>query len=157
LTGYLEKIRKLTGQIRLFVPGVRAVIVNTREEILLQHRTDTALWGIPGGSVEVDETAFEALEREVAEETSLRVIEAEPMALYSGPNQRFAYPNGDKVQCFAIAFIIRRWEGKPKADGKEGSEVQFFPLSRLPDSLVPVHKQTIKDYTVYDGKFILSK
>ncbi len=80
-------------------------------EILLQRRTDTDMWGLPGGSVELDETAFEALKREVAEETSLAVLEAEPMALYCGPDQKFVFPNGDCVQCFAVAFIVRRWEG----------------------------------------------
>ncbi len=157
MTGYLQKMRKMIGASRIFVPGVRALIVNTREEILLQHRTDTDLWGLPGGSVELDETALEALKREVLEETSLQVIEAEAAALYSGPNQKFAYPNGDQVQCFAISFIVRKWEGKPKADGQEGSEVRFFSLSKLPDNFVPVHRQTIQDFMMYDGKFLLSE
>ncbi len=140
----------------MFVPGVRAVIVNKKEEILLQHRVDNSLWGVPGGSVELDETAFDALKREVKEETSLDVINAQPMALYSGSKQQFSYPNGDKVQCFAIAFIVSQWKGTLRADGLEGSELRFFPLSQLPDGLVPVHRQTIKDYVSYNGKFLLS-
>ena len=151
---YLKDIRKLVGSRRIFVPGVRAVIVNNAGEILLQQRTDTDVWGLPGGSVELDETAFEALQREVAEETSLAVLEAEPMALYCGPDQKFVYPNGDCVQCFAVAFIVRRWEGQPRADGIEGSMVRFFSLLKLPVRLASVHKQTIHDYAGYDGKFI---
>ncbi len=129
--------------------------MNKNKEILLQHRTDNSLWGVPGGSVELDETAFDALKREVKEETDLHIITAEPMALYSGPDQKFTYPNGDKVQCFAIAFIVSRWKGNLRADGLEGSELCFFPLTRLPVDLVPVHRQTIKDYSRYDGKFLL--
>jgi mutator protein MutT len=151
---YLQEIRKLVGSRRIFVPGVRAVIVNKAGEILLQKRTDTASWGLPGGSVEPDETAFEALKREVAEETALTVINAEPMALYCGPDQKFAYPNGDRVQVFAVAFIVQKWEGQPRADGIEGSMVRFFSLSKLPENLVPVHKPTIKDYSGYNGIFI---
>jgi len=112
------------------------------------------LWGLPGGSVEPDETAFEALKREVAEETALTVIDAEPMALYCGPDQKFTYPNGDKVQVFAVAFIVKKWAGKPCADGTEGSKVCFFALTKLPENLVSIHIQTIEDYTGYDGKFI---
>ncbi len=156
MTSYLQNIRKMTGPGRIFVPGVRAVIVNKHKEILLQRRTDNRLWGVPGGSVELDETALDALKREVAEETSLRVIEAEPMALYSGPTQKFAYPNGDEVQCFALAFIVKKWEGHPRADGLEGDEVRFFPASQIPDDLVPVHRQTVEDYSRYHGKFLLS-
>ena len=151
---YLQEIRKLVGSHRIFVPGVRAVIVNKAGEILLQRRMDTALWGLPGGAVELDETAFEALKREVAEETALTVINAEPMALYCGPDQKFAYPDGDRVQVFAVAFIVQKWEGQPRADGIEGSIVRFFSLSKLPENLVPVHKPTIKDYAGYNGIFI---
>jgi mutator protein MutT len=152
--GYLQKMRKMVGSYRLFVPGVRAVIVNRVGEILLQRRTDTSSWGLPGGAVEPDETVFEALKREVAEETALTVMHAEPMALYCGPDQKFAYPNGDRVQCFAVAFIVRKWEGQPRADGMEGSLVRFFSLLNLPKHLVSIHKQTIKDYAGYDDTFI---
>jgi 8-oxo-dGTP pyrophosphatase MutT (NUDIX family) len=124
------------GSCRIFIPGVRAVIVNNVGEILLQQRTDTALWGLPGGSVEPDKTVFEALKREVAEETALDVIDADPMALYCGPDQKFAYPTGEKVQCFAVAFIIQKWEGQPHADGIEGSMVRFFAISKLPEKLI---------------------
>ena len=151
---YLEDIRKRVGPRRIFVPGVRAVIVNSAGEILLQRRTDTGSWGLPGGSVELDETVFEALKREVAEETSLTVLDAEPMGLYCGPDQKFVYPNGDGVQCFAVALIVRKWKGQPCADGVEGSMVRFFPLSKLPAPLALVHRRTIQDYAEYEGEFI---
>ncbi|HQP31994.1 MAG TPA: NUDIX domain-containing protein, partial [Deltaproteobacteria bacterium] len=77
-------IRSLVGKRCIFVPGVRALILNERGEVLLQRRRDSGLWGVPGGAVEIGETAFEALKREVREETGLEVMEAEPMALYSG-------------------------------------------------------------------------
>jgi ADP-ribose pyrophosphatase YjhB (NUDIX family) len=153
---YLTEIRKYVGAARLFVPGVRALIVDKSGNLLLQLRTDSGLWGLPGGSVELDETVLEALKREVAEETSLIVIDAEPMGVYCGPSQKFAYPNGDQVQCFAIAFIVEKWEGTPRPDCEEGSEIRFFTLSQLPDNLVPIHRQTIVDYTRFKGKFLLS-
>ncbi len=151
---YLKRIRKKIGSQRIFVPGVRAVILNAAEEILLQRRTDMDVWGLPGGSVELDETVLEALKREVAEETSLEVIEAEPMGLYCGPDQKFSYPNGDRVQCFAVAFIVRKWEGRPRADGIEGSALRFFPLSSLPESIAEVHRRTLQDYKNYNGRFM---
>ncbi len=112
-------------------------------------------WSLPGGAVELDESVSEALTREVAEETSLRVVMAEPMALYSGPGQRFQYPNGDEVQCFSVAFIVRQWQGRPHADGMEGSEVKFFSLTQLPCNFVTIHQRTIKDYEKYNGTFLI--
>lgn len=156
MSSYYQTMRQFIGTECLFLPGVRAIIPNERGEILLQRRTDMPFWALPAGSLELNETALEALQREVREETGLEVIEAEAIALYSGAEQKLTYPNGDQVQCFAISFIVRQWEGSPRADGVEGSEVRFFPLSQLPENLMNIHKQTIEDYRGYQGKFILA-
>jgi len=155
MISYLEFLRSRLGTARVLLPGVRAIILNDRDEVLLQRRTDLACWGLPAGSVELDETAFEAMVREVREETGLEVCQAEPMALYSGPGQRFTYPNGDEIQCFSVAFIVRRWMGTPEADGVEGSEVRFWPLTALPDDLLPLHAATLEDFRQYQGRFML--
>jgi len=152
---YLKTIREHIGSQCILLPGVRAIILNDREEVLLQRRTDLDCWGLPSGSVELDETALEALKREVWEETHLDVLQAESMALYSGPSQRFKYPNGDEIQCFSIAFIVRQWKGEIRADGVEGSEVRFWPLSDLPRDLVEIHARTLDDFKDYRGGFLL--
>lgn len=153
--GYMREMRQLLGSRRIFLPGVRAIILNEAGEVLLQRRTDTGTWGLPAGAVELDETPLEALRREVAEETALEVLEAEPMGLYCGPTQKNTYPNGDEIQCFAVAFIVRRWKGSPRADGVEGSQVRFFPVAELPADLVPIHQETLEDYPRFDGKFLV--
>lgn len=78
------------------------------------------------------------------------------MALYSGPGQQFTYPNGDEIQCFALASIVRQWAGEPNADGEEGSEVRFWPLNALPNDLVPIHARTLDDFRDYHGSFMIS-
>jgi len=156
MNDYIKEIRKLVGSVRIHIPGVRAIIVNDVGEVLLQRRMDTGFWGLPAGAVELGESAMEALKREVAEETALAVLKAEPMALYSGQKQQFTYPNGDRVQGFALVFIIRQWEGRLSADGIEGSELRFFPLSNLPKDLTPIHEQVLEDYGKFNGKFFVS-
>ncbi|HNQ84655.1 MAG TPA: NUDIX domain-containing protein [Deltaproteobacteria bacterium] len=151
---YAHMIRSLVGSRCIFVPGVRALIINDFGEVLLQRRSDTGCWGLPGGAVELGETVLEALRREVHEETSLRVLSAEPMGLYTGPQQRFAYPNGDEVQCFAVAFIVSQWEGSPRPDGTEGTDLCFWPRTGLPDNLVPIHAETLADLERYRGQFL---
>ena len=155
MNDYIKTMRPLIGSRPMLLPGVRALIFNSQGEILLQRRMDMPRWCLPSGSVELNETALDALKREVAEETSLVVLEAEPMGLYSGPTQKFTYLNGDEIQCFSIAFVVRRWQGEPCADGIEGSELRFLALSQLPDELIPIHKPTIEDYKSYRGKFLL--
>jgi ADP-ribose pyrophosphatase YjhB (NUDIX family) len=149
-------MRSLVGNRCIFVPGVRALIIDGRDRVLLQQRSDTGCWGLPGGAVELGETVLDALSREVLEETGLRVVSAEPMALYSGPRHRFSYPNGDEVQCFAVAFIVREWAGEPLADGVEGMQVRFWPRNRLPSHLAPIHVDTLADLERYQGRFLIS-
>ena len=142
MKSYSLNIREKVGpDCVVFVPGVRAVILNSDNEVLLQLTKDWNQWGLPAGGVEVGETALDALKREVFEETSIRVIHAEPMGLYSGSSQQFEYPNGDKVQGFALAFIVRRWSGTPRADGEEGLEVKFWALDKLPENIVKRHAE----------------
>jgi ADP-ribose pyrophosphatase YjhB (NUDIX family) len=152
---YLKSLRSVLGSRCIVVPGVRAIILNDREEVLLHRRTDTGCWSLPAGAVELNETALDGLRREVREEVNLEVHKAEPMALYSGPSQRFKYPNGDEIQGFAVAFIVRNWSGDPEADGVEGSEVRFWQLEALPGNLVKTHAQTLADFRQYQGKFLL--
>lgn len=155
MSSYLRNLRSCVGSQRILLPGVRAIILDEHGDVLLQRRTDMALWGLPAGSVELDETAFEALVREVREETALEVRQAEPMALYSGRSQQFKYPNGDEIQCFSVAFIVRDWAGEPRADGVEGSEVRFWSIDALPENLVPIHAETLNDFRRYNGEFMV--
>ncbi len=157
MESYIDSIRSHIGSQCVHLPGVRAIILNGRGEVLLQRRTDMDCWSLPSGAVELNETATDALKREVREETDIDVQQAEPMALYSGPQERFTYPNGDKVQCFSVAFIVRDWMGSPKADGVEGSEVKFWPLEDLPCNLVEFHARTLRDFSRYGGEFFVSE
>ena len=59
------------GKVRL---GCSAVLFDrTKQKVLLTHRTDNGLWCLPGGMVDPGETVAECCEREVLEETGLKV------------------------------------------------------------------------------------
>ena len=58
------------------VPCVGAVVHDARGRLLLVqrgHAPSAGLWSVPGGRVEAGETEAEAVVREIAEETGLRV------------------------------------------------------------------------------------
>ncbi len=156
MSDYVRALREMVGTSRVFMPGVRAVIRNQAGDLLLQRRTDIPAWGLPAGAVEIGESVVDAVKREVKEETSLDVLAVEPMGVYSGLAQQFTYPNGDQVQGLAMAFIVTEWEGDPTPDGDEGSELRFFPLGKIPEDLIPLHRLTIGDIALYDGTFIVS-
>jgi len=55
----------------------------------------------------------------------------EQMALYSGPSQRFQYPNGDEIQCFSVAFIVRDWTGEPRGGRRRGLRSPVLAIGRV--------------------------
>ncbi|WP_345324352.1 NUDIX domain-containing protein [Candidatus Villigracilis proximus] len=71
------------GKIRV---GCSAAIFDAkREKVLLTQRTDNGRWCLPGGGMESGESAAEACEREVWEETGLKVRVTRLIGVYSNP------------------------------------------------------------------------
>jgi hypothetical protein len=68
---YLGQLRKLIGRKKIIHPSVRAIIQDEKGRVLFIERKVENRWGMPAGSMELDESIFETLEREVAEFFSL--------------------------------------------------------------------------------------
>ena len=49
ISEYIRNIRGKIGNDLLLLPGVTAVVINERDEILLQLRRDTKTWAPPSG------------------------------------------------------------------------------------------------------------
>jgi ADP-ribose pyrophosphatase YjhB (NUDIX family) len=152
---YIKMLRGMIGNTKIVLPGVRALIFNAQGELLLEKQTHFGSWALPHGCVDVGESALEAVRREVQEETGLTIIHAEPFGLYSDPKYSVTYPNGDQVQTFTIAFLVKEWSGELAPDGDEVVDLGFFPLDHLPDPIYPIHVETILDYRNSNGIFIL--
>jgi ADP-ribose pyrophosphatase YjhB (NUDIX family) len=63
--------------------GVDAAIFDDQQRVLLIRRADSGRWALPGGWVDPGETAEQALDREVREETALAVEVGELIAVNS--------------------------------------------------------------------------
>ena len=87
------------GTIRL---GCSAIVFDEHGRILLTCRADNGQWCLPGGRMESGESAAEACEREVFEETSLQVHVTRLVGVYSYPDQLVVYPDGNKAQIVAL-------------------------------------------------------
>ena len=89
------------GKIRL---GCSAAIFDEQGRILLTRRADNGQWCLPGGRMESGESAAEACEREVFEETGLNVRVTRFVGVYSHPDQLVVYPDGKKAHIVALHF-----------------------------------------------------
>ena len=64
--------------------------------MLLNLRSDTNIWGIPGCSKELNETLEEYAIRELKEETNINVKDLELITVFSGKEYYFSYPNEEE-------------------------------------------------------------
>jgi 8-oxo-dGTP pyrophosphatase MutT (NUDIX family) len=144
---YIRELRAAVGQRPLLGPGARAVIRNEHGDVLMQLRGDFKLWGLPAGGIELGESVWDALCREVHEETGLTVVRARPFAIYSHPRFSVTFPNGDQIQPFVMAFLVDEWTGTPTPDGDESLDLKFFPLNAPPaqDQIVSSHRTAFRD------------
>ena len=109
---------------------------------------------MPAGSIELDESVFDFLKREVKEETGLDVVSATPIAIYSEPRFSFTNAFGGEHQMFSIVFRVDEWSGSLESATAETIDARFFPLDELPD-FNDVYRETVKDLKSFAGKLIL--
>ncbi|MED2749358.1 NUDIX hydrolase [Bacillus thuringiensis] len=144
--GYIEDMSNLVGNHPLILIGSHAIILNEKDEVLLQLRTDFNRWGIIGGALEYNETLEDALKREVYEETGLIIKNPELFRTYSGPDYFQIYSNGDQVHGVLVVYICREFYGELVCDKTESKELRFFPLDELPSTLHPVIEKILRDF-----------
>ncbi|WP_017470441.1 NUDIX domain-containing protein [Amphibacillus jilinensis] len=126
--------------------GIAVIILNEENQVLLQKRADVGRWGIPSGHVEIGETVSEAAIREVKEETNLDIKIKKLIGVYSEPDsQTFVYPNGKAVHFITTCFLAEIKGGELRCNSNESLEIKFFGLHVLPDDLIKMHPNWLKD------------
>ncbi len=144
MSSYIAEIRAKIGHMLLMSPGVAAIIFNDQHELLLQHRSDNGLWGLPGGAIDPGEEPAEAVVREVYEETGLRVLPERVVGVFGGPDLRFSYPNGDEIMVISIVFECRIIGGELGVNDDESLELRYFDPNNLPSPFTEHHRVRIE-------------
>jgi 8-oxo-dGTP pyrophosphatase MutT (NUDIX family) len=131
------------GKIRL---GCAAIIFDeARTKVLVTRRADNGLWCVPGGAMESGESVVEACEREVFEETGLKVHAKRLVGVYSNPDQLVIYPDGTKVQIVALGFEAEVISGELSLSN-ETTDFGYFALDEIETmEFSGNHKQRIHD------------
>ena len=125
-------LRKYIGHEPLIGVGDTTLVFNDKNELLLNLRTDTNTWGIPGGAMELYETIEETAVRELKEETGICAEELKLVTVLSGKDYYFEYPNGDKMCTVIVLFKVLNFSGTLKVSDNESKSLRFFPLTNLP-------------------------
>lgn len=93
-------------QARELLPAAYAIVRNGLGQVLLVRRDDDGYWELPGGRVEVGESASAAAAREVAEEAGVTIKITGLAGVYSDPGHVLVYPGANTAiyQQFAVCF-----------------------------------------------------
>ena len=161
IIGYPVFTRMCMGPLQhkfvLLQDGAAAIIVNDKDEILLQSRADNEKWGLPGGCQELGERLEDTMIREVKEETNLTITEGnlEFVTIVSGNTRKNVYPNGDVVYNNTALFCVKNYQGEIKKD-YESKELKFFALNHLPKNqndpdLIEVYKNWLQNKSKYEN------
>lgn len=118
------------------VVAASAVVVDDAGRILMQRRTDSGLWSLPGGGMEMGDSLPGAAVREVKEETGLDVEITGLVGTYTDPRHVIAYSDGEVRRQFNICFSARILGGTLTISD-ESTELRFVALGDLAE--LPMH------------------
>ena len=92
--------------------GIGVIILNEAGEILVGKRrgSHAPFYSIPGGALELGESFEHAAEREVAEETGLRIFEPRVIGVVNDLETFRA----DGVHFVSAVLVVSKFEGEPK-------------------------------------------
>lgn len=146
MMGYIEDLRGVVGGRPLLLTGVGVGIFNEKGEILLQKKLD-GRWGVPGGFMELGESAEEAGRREVLEETGIEIGSMQLVTVVSGAHTHTVLKNGHEYYSVTIVYVTNDIRGgELQADGVETTEVKFYNVTDLPETLNPMIRAMILEY-----------
>jgi len=132
------------GRIRRMKTGSFAIIRDGRGGYLISHRRDLDLWNLPGGGVEPGETPWDAVVREVREETGLEVVVRRLQGVYAKADS--------EVLVFSFECVITGGEAAPS---DEADEHQYFTLDDIPANFSPRQMERLRDAERHPDTVIL--
>jgi ADP-ribose pyrophosphatase YjhB (NUDIX family) len=112
-------------------PTVFAAVRDDDGRLLLVRRSDTLNWELPGGKVEIGESAVDSVVREVDEESGIRISVRGLAGIYTDPGHVMVYVDGEVRQQFSVCFHAVRISGEPRPDENETIDAAWFRISEL--------------------------
>lgn len=154
---YLGRLRKRIGREKVIITTARAVVFDENGRILLIRRRDNRRWAMPAGAMELEESVYHCLVREVLEESGLEVKSATLFSIWSDPSKTSVVTEfGDPYQVISFIFRVDAWSGKLVRETDETIDGCFFPLDALPE-ISERYRETLEDLRIFEktGKLVL--
>lgn len=124
------------------VDAALIVADNNQWKLLLierKHNPFAGSWALPGGFVEENETLEQAIERELMEETGIKVSNLEQFRAYSSLNRD---PRQRTITMIFVA-VLNQFPDNAVA-GDDAANLKWFPIDNLPN-LAFDHTEIVND------------
>jgi len=127
---FVAELRAHIGHDLLWLSTAAGAVLDSDNKVLLQRRSDTGGWALPGGIIDPGEEPADAAAREILEETGVVAVPERLVAVtVSSP---VTYVNGDHVRYLELTFRCRPAGGHARVNDSESLEVGWHPLGALP-------------------------
>lgn len=126
-------------------------IITCRDKILLEKRRDSSTWGLVGGGVKKNETAAQAIAREIYEELGLHIVlsQLRKLSVYGEPGRIAAYRDGSVWRMVVVLFALELEEEPTMRISAESRELRFFTKEELSDiEIVITHSDMVEDWFI---------
>ncbi len=108
--------------------GVRGLVCDEKQRVLLVRHTYADGWHLPGGGVDHGESARAAAARELAEEGGVEAEDLRLIGFFSNPHFRHDH---------IALYRAETWRPCEPRDNGEIAERGFFALDALPEGVTP--------------------
>ncbi len=126
------------------------VVVWRDEQFLLTLRAKpphAGIWGLPGGGLQLGETALAAAMREVREET--RIV-CEPLRSFTTVDVIERAADGSVAFHFLLAAVVARWQGGDIMPSDDATDARWFTEAALQTlSNVPMTAELVRQSRQY--------
>lgn len=126
-------------------------IITCNGKLLLEKRRDCDLWGLVGGGVKKQETAIDAITREIYEELGLRVSKDQfkKLGVYGEPGRIAAYQDGSIWRMVVVVFALELEKEPEIVISAESRDMQFFSKEELKHiDIVVTHSDIVEDWFI---------
>lgn len=147
MANYLMDLRKIVGNRMILTPGARCVLLNDKDQVLLERRADFDIWGMPGGGAEIGESILETAIRELEEEIGLTVDNLKMYGYATNPEfETITFGNGDRCQYYSSLFWANIGDSPVRVASDESTAIQWFDWDNLPEDILPNMRESLKAF-----------